>query len=146
MALGDVPRFPVRWAFKRRRTAPSSSPAGEAQGSANHKNAGKKQGHRRSTEPDWAILRREMKREHVTLSILWDEVHQGLTRMDIATAASASFTGLGRQDLCHDAANRIWRGDKLFVDYAGDTVAVVLDLANRRDQEGADFCRHPGRH
>lgn len=38
-----------------------------------YKNAGKKQGHRRSAEPDWAILHREMKRKHVTLSILWDE-------------------------------------------------------------------------
>jgi hypothetical protein len=38
-----------------------------------YKNAGKKQGHRRIAEPDWAILHREMKRKHVTLSILWDE-------------------------------------------------------------------------
>ena len=35
-----------------------------------YKNAGKKQGHRRSAEPDWALLHREMKRKHVTLSIL----------------------------------------------------------------------------
>lgn len=38
-----------------------------------YKNAGKKQGHRRSAEPDWAFLHRKMKRKHVTLSILWDE-------------------------------------------------------------------------
>jgi transposase len=35
-----------------------------------YKNAGKKQGHRRLIEPDWASLHREMKRKHVTLSIL----------------------------------------------------------------------------
>ena len=34
---------------------------------------GKKQGHRRCTEPDWAVLHRELKRKHVTLQILWDE-------------------------------------------------------------------------
>src|SRR5262249_12392702 len=36
-------------------------------------NAGAKQGHRRHIEPDWAAIHRELKRKHVTLSILWDE-------------------------------------------------------------------------
>src|SRR3989442_14324488 len=35
--------------------------------------AGTKQGHRRQVEPDWASIHRELKRKHVTLSILWDE-------------------------------------------------------------------------
>ena len=35
--------------------------------------AGKKQGHRRLPEPDWATVHRELKRKHVTLQILWDE-------------------------------------------------------------------------
>ena len=35
--------------------------------------AGTKQGHRRQVEPDWASTHRELKRKHVTLSILWDE-------------------------------------------------------------------------
>ena len=35
--------------------------------------AGTKQGHRRREEPDWAAVNRELKRKHVTLSILWDE-------------------------------------------------------------------------
>src|SRR6476659_1400000 len=35
--------------------------------------AGTKQGHRRQIEPDWATVHRELKRKHVTLSILWDE-------------------------------------------------------------------------
>jgi len=34
---------------------------------------GKKQGHRRRAEPDWAAVHRELKRKHVTLQILWDE-------------------------------------------------------------------------
>ena len=34
---------------------------------------GKKQGHRRLAEPDWAAVHRELKRKHVTLQILWDE-------------------------------------------------------------------------
>src|SRR5205085_8950126 len=36
-------------------------------------NAGTKQGYRRNVEPDWALIHRELKRKHVTLSILWDE-------------------------------------------------------------------------
>src|SRR5438552_10200004 len=35
--------------------------------------AGTKQGHRRQVEPEWATIHRELKRKHVTLSILWDE-------------------------------------------------------------------------
>lgn len=35
--------------------------------------AGTKQGHRRTVEPDWAMIHRELKRKHVTLSILWEE-------------------------------------------------------------------------
>jgi transposase len=35
--------------------------------------AGKKQGHRRRDEPDWAAVDRELKRRHVTLRIRWDE-------------------------------------------------------------------------
>ena len=34
---------------------------------------GTRQGHRRQVEPDWASIHRELKRKHVTLSILWDE-------------------------------------------------------------------------
>ena len=34
---------------------------------------GKKQGHRRLAEPDWAAVHRELRRKHVTLQILWDE-------------------------------------------------------------------------
>ena len=34
---------------------------------------GTRRGHRRQAEPDWAAVHRELKRKHVTLSILWDE-------------------------------------------------------------------------
>ena len=35
--------------------------------------ASTKQGHRRHAEPDWAEIYRELKRKHVTLTMLWDE-------------------------------------------------------------------------
>ena len=35
--------------------------------------AGGKQGYRRQIEPDWASIHCELKRKHVTLSLLWHE-------------------------------------------------------------------------
>ena len=37
---------------------------------------GRKAGHRRHPEPDWALLARELKRPGVTLSVLWEEYRQ----------------------------------------------------------------------
>jgi transposase len=34
---------------------------------------GTKQGYRRHVEPDWAEIHCELKRKHVTLTMLWDE-------------------------------------------------------------------------
>src|ERR1700704_5365859 len=85
---------------------------------------GKKQGHRRRAEPDWAAVHRELKRKHVTLQILWDEYidrhpdgyrYSRFCELYRGWAARLSVTM--RQS--HAG------GDKLFVDYAGDGVAVV---------------------
>ena len=85
-----------------------------------------KQGHRRRVEPDWASIHRELKRKHVTLSILWDEY------------IARNPEGYRYSRFCE--LFRIWEGklsvtmrqthvggDKLFVDYAGDTVPVIID-------------------
>jgi transposase len=34
---------------------------------------GIRRGHRRQTEPDWAAVHRELRRKHMTLSIVWEE-------------------------------------------------------------------------
>lgn len=91
-----------------------------------YKSAGKKQGHRRIIEPDWASLHREMKRKHVTLSILWDEYIAG----DPQGYRYSRFCELYRS--WEDKISVTMRqahlgGDKLFVDYAGDTASVVID-------------------
>src|SRR5713101_7814451 len=39
--------------------------------------SGGRQGQRRLTEPDWAVVHRELKRKHVTLSIVWEEYIAG---------------------------------------------------------------------
>ena len=91
-----------------------------------YKNAGTKQGHRRQVEPDWAVIHRELKRKHVTLSILWDEYierHPDGYRYsrfcDLYRAWEGKLSVTMRQ--AHAG------GEKLFVDYAGDRAPVVID-------------------
>jgi transposase len=87
---------------------------------------GTKRGYRRRPEPDWAALNREMKRKHVTLQILWDEYIEAnpdgyrYSRFcDLYRGWEARLPVTMRQ--IHLG------GDKLFVDYAGDTVPVIID-------------------
>jgi transposase len=88
--------------------------------------AGTKQGRRGRPEPDWAQVHRELKRKHVTLQVLWDEyleAHPDGYRYsrfcDLYRAWEAKLPVTMRQT--HIG------GDKLFVDYAGDTVPVIVD-------------------
>ena len=100
--------------------------------------AGSKQGHRRRPEPDWAALNRELKRKHVTLQILWDEYIE------------ANPDGYRYSRFCE--LYRGWEarlpvtmrqthlgGDKLFVDYAGDTVPVIVDRRTGKTQQAHIF-------
>jgi transposase len=91
-----------------------------------YKNAGKKRGHRRCVEPDWAALHRELKRKHVTLSILWDEYIEQypdgfryLRFCELYRAWEGNLPVTMRQTHLG--------GEKLFVDYAGDTVPVIVN-------------------
>jgi transposase len=88
--------------------------------------SGNRQGHRRLAEPDWAAVHRELKRKHVTLSIVWEEyiaAEPGGYRYsrfcELYRAWEGGLSVTMRQS--HAA------GDKLFVDYAGDGVPVVID-------------------
>jgi len=95
-------------------------------------------GVRRRPEPDWATLNRELKRKHVTLQILWDEYIE--THPD----------GYRYSRFCE--LYRSWEarlpvtmrqthlgGDKLFVDYAGDTVPVIVDRRSGKTQKAHIF-------
>jgi transposase len=88
--------------------------------------AGTKQGHRRLEEPDWVAVHRELKRKHVTLSVLWEEYHAEQPDgyrysrwCDLYRSWEARLPVTMRQ--AHVG------GEKLFVDYAGDKVPVVVD-------------------
>jgi transposase len=91
-----------------------------------YKNAGKKQGHRRCAEPDWAALHRELKRKHVTLSILWDEYieqHPQGFRYSRFCELYRAWEG----NLPVTMRQTHLGGEKLFVDFAGDTVPVIVN-------------------
>jgi len=88
-----------------------------------YRNAGKKQGHRQYAEPDWAWVHRELKRKHVTLSILWDEYiaqHPDGYRYSRFCDLYRGWEGKLSVTMRQAHAG----GEKLFVDYAGDRVEV----------------------
>ena len=90
------------------------------------KDAGAKAGGRRRHEPDWNEVHRELRLKHVTLQILWDEYierHPDGYRYSrfcqIFRAFEAKLSLTMRQTYNG--------GEKLFVDYAGDLVPVIVD-------------------
>jgi transposase len=86
--------------------------------------AGSRQGMRRKAEPDWTHVHRELRRPGVTLMLLWEEYRArepggyGYSRWcDLYRSWEGRQTPTMRQ--AHPA------GERLFVDYAGQTVEVV---------------------
>lgn len=103
-----------------------------------YKNAGTKQGHRRHAEPDWAAVHRELKRKHVTLSILWDEyIEQHPDGYRYSRFCELYRAWEGKLSVTMRQAHA--GGDKLFVDYAGDTVPVVIDRLTGEIREAQIF-------
>jgi len=100
--------------------------------------AGSKQGHRRRPEPDWSMVHRELKRKHVTLSVLWEEYiaqepdgYRYSRWCDLYRAWEGKLSVTMRQ--AHAG------GEKLFVDYAGDTVPVVVDRLTGETRQAQIF-------
>ena len=88
---------------------------------------GSKQGHRRHAEPDFSQIHRELKRKHVTLSILWDEyIEQNPEGYRYSRFCELYRNWAGRLSVTMRQSHA--GGDKLFVDYAGDGVPVVNRL------------------
>jgi transposase len=100
--------------------------------------AGIKQGHRRQAEPDWAEIHRELKRKHVTLSLLWDEYierHPEGYRYSRFCELYRNWEG----KLSVTMRQTHVGGDKLFVDYAGDTVPVIVDRLTGETRQAQIF-------
>ncbi|HTJ90076.1 MAG TPA: IS21 family transposase [Acidocella sp.] len=89
-------------------------------------NNGTKRGHRRLAEPDWSWVHRELKRKHVTLSILWDEyIAQEPEGYRYSRFCELYRGWAGKLSVTMRQSHA--SGEKLFVDYAGDTVPVVVN-------------------
>ena len=103
---------------------------------------GTQQGHRRQAEPDWASIHRELKRKHVTLTMLWDEYIRAIRRA-IAIRASASCTAAGKAAVGDDAAGPHGRRQAVRR-LRRRTVPVMVDRLTG-ESAGADFRRGHGR-
>ena len=87
---------------------------------------GTKQGHRRHLEPDWIEIHRELKRKHVTMTMLWDEYIERCPEGYRYSRFCELYRGWAG-GLSVTMRQTHAGGDKLFVDYAGDTVPVIVD-------------------
>jgi transposase len=87
---------------------------------------GTKQGHRRHAEPDWTSVHGELKRKHVTLAILWDE-YIAQARGGYSYSRYCELYRSWQSKLSVTMRQTYIAGEKLFVDYAGDGVPVVVD-------------------
>jgi len=95
-------------------------------------------GARRYAEPDWAGIHLELKRPHVTLALLYEDyraqhpVGYGYSRFcELYRGYEAKLSPTMRQT--HVA------GDKLFVDFAGGTVPVIVDRLKGETRQAQIF-------
>jgi transposase len=100
---------------------------------------GTKQGHRRHAEPDWTEVHRELKRKHVTLQILWDEYIEGRCPEGYRYSRFCDLYRSWASRLSVTMRQTHAGGDKLFVDYAGDPVPVIIDRLNGKTRPAQIF-------
>ena len=98
----------------------------EALEAALYANRRSKRGHRRIEEPDWAGVHRELKRKHVTLVILWDE-YIAANPSGYSYSRFCELYRFFEKTLSVTMRQTHAAGERMFVDYAGDGVPVVID-------------------
>jgi transposase len=84
---------------------------------------GKKQENPKKPLPEWEAVHREMKRKGVTLKLLWEEYKQAHPGGYQYTQFSVKYKAwLGTRNLSMPQIHKA--GEKMFVDYAGQTIPV----------------------
>lgn len=74
--------------------------------------------------PDWPTVHRELRRKHVTLALLWQEYKvEHPDGLQYSWFCQQYREWAGKVDLVMRQSHRA--GEKLFVDYAGDTVPII---------------------
>ncbi len=78
----------------------------------------------RQAVPDWSLVHREFKRKGVTLALLWDEYKEANPEgFQYSWFCEHYRRWLGKLDVVMRQTHRA--GEKLFVDYAGQTVPII---------------------
>lgn len=126
-----VPRRTVRALFERFAARGLTWPLGEDVTEDDlegllFREAGARAGGRRRPEPDWSEVHRELKAKHVTLQILWDE-YIDLHPEGYRYSRFCEIYRDWEAKLSLTMRQTYKGGEKLFVDYAGDLVPVVID-------------------
>src|SRR5487761_2759296 len=124
-------RVPMRDALKRLAMAGLSWPLPEGLSDTEleaklYAFRGSKRGHRLHVEPDWQAVHRELKRKHVTLQIVWDEYIAAQPGGYSYSRFCELFRGF-EKTLSPTMRQNHAAGERLFVDYAGDGVPVLID-------------------
>jgi len=74
--------------------------------------------------PDWSLVHRELKRPGVTLQLLWDEYKEANPKgFQYSWFCEHYRAWQGKVDVVMRQDHRA--GEKLFVDYAGQTVEII---------------------
>jgi transposase len=79
---------------------------------------------------DWAQLQQELKRCGVTLMLLWHE-YRGRNPQGYSYSRFCELYGEWRRKISATMRQTHVAGDKLFVDFAGDTIAIVDPLTGQ---------------
>ena len=95
-------------------------------------------------QPDYAVIHQELKRKGVTLQLLWEEYQAGHGERAYRYSQFCVHYQRYRGTLARSMRQVHRAGEKVFIDYSGDTVAVI-DAEERRDPQRADLRRHAGR-
>lgn len=96
-------------------------------------------GARRHAEPDWAVVHLELKRPHVTLALLWEEYRAGNAGGGYGYSRFCELYRGFEEKLAPTMRQAHVAGDKLFVDYAGATVPVLVDRLTAKVRQAQIF-------
>jgi len=83
-------------------------------------------GVRRRAEPDWAAIHLELKRPHVTLMLLWEE-HRAAEPNSYSYSRFCEIYRSFAERLMPTMRQAHVAGDKLFVDFAGGRIPILID-------------------
>lgn len=95
------------------------------------------------TQPDWAEVHRELKRKGVTLWLLWEE-YKGKYPEGFQYSWFCKNYGEWEAAMNVTMRQRHKAGEKLFVDYAGQTVPVVIDRSTGEVRDAHIFVATSG--